>query len=193
MVAVLLARGSPASAAPTKAAPQYDFGVPDVESKTYNPNAKADEAQFFKVVGVVAVPIVIKSAIDQSKKRKEREMTRVKGAIERLEVMRDEFMNVEGKASTDENLFASLQDRTTELEGEASEQAARDAEEAAEDAAALKKARGVEDLLATDDDDVDGDAGGTSKRGEKEGGDEEGPAMASSDDVEKLKRMFGSS
>lgn len=192
LCAVLLARGSPASAA---TATKYDFGVPDVDSKTYNPNAKADEAKFFKVVGVVAVPIVIKSAIDQSKKRKEREMTRVKGAIERLEVMRDEFMNVEGKASTDENMFASLQDRTKEIEEEAEEQAAVDAQEAADDAEALKKAKGVEDLFSFDDED-DEDKGVSSKKKNKKEDkdeDEDAPALASTDDVERLKRMFGSS
>jgi hypothetical protein len=32
----------------------------------------------------------------------------VSEAIARLEVMRDEFMNVEGQSSSDEDLFASL-------------------------------------------------------------------------------------
>jgi len=36
---------------------------------------------------------------------------RVDDAITRLEIQRDEFMNVEGKASSDEDLFASLRVR----------------------------------------------------------------------------------
>jgi len=36
---------------------------------------------------------------------------RVDDAITRLEIQRDEFMNVEGKSSSDEDLFASLRVR----------------------------------------------------------------------------------
>ena len=47
----------------------------------------------------------------------------MKAAIDKLEVMRDEFMGVEGKASSDEDMFASLKTRNEEIQDLSEEEA----------------------------------------------------------------------
>lgn len=47
----------------------------------------------------------------------------MKTAIDKLEVMRDEFMGVEGKASSDEDMFASLKTRNEEIQDLSEEEA----------------------------------------------------------------------
>ena len=158
--------------------------------------------------------------------------TRVKTAIEKLEVMRDEFMNVEGQASTDEDMFASLRERSVEIE-EAEEVAGVDEGDGEQEAAPQEEATGGGDApaspapaaAATNDDDgtdlfsgggVDLFSGSSSSCGgesmapsadvaakadlespddlaERDAAknEDEGPAMASDDDVERLNRMFG--
>lgn len=117
-------------------------------------------------------------------------------------------MDVQGKASSDEDIFASLRDRTDQLNTEADEQVASTD---APDAAPLVEDLEMGDALATEastslenggdifeDDEVlpgardDGVDGVDAEDGEADGG-AGGPALASDEDIERLKRMFGNS
>ena len=81
---------------------------------------------------------------------------------------------------------ALLQGRTDELNEDEAEAAAKAAADAEDEDAAATKARG-EDLLGEDDDADDKEDAGAAKNDEQEEG------MASKEDVERMKRMFGSS
>lgn len=120
-----------------------------------------------------------------------------------MQLQQQEFMDVQGEARSDQDMFASLRERAVDLEGEEGEEemereegallTAQDTAEADDGAAAggddggesfdalLGDARASEKAAAAD---------GKEAEGEEEAADE-GPALGSASDVEMLKRMFG--
>ena len=148
-----------------------------------------------------------------------RHQTRVTTAIEKLEVMRDEFMNVEGQASTDEDMFASLRERSVEIEEAAEDEEGGEAEPLAAQldeaapaapaaAPAVDSGEGV-DLFAgsgsvfgagsmapSSDVTAKADLESPDELAERDAAgssadEDAGPAMGSNDDIERLNRMFG--
>jgi len=176
--AVILSSASPAAAKASK----YYFTD---ETADRIENRDKQDAAMYKYAPFVVAPLILAKTISRSKKVRRDEKKRVSEAIDRLEVMRDEFMNVEGQSSSDEDLFASLKGRADELSEEEAEAAAKAAEDAEDEEVAATKARG-EDLFGPDEE-GDEKGAGAAKDDEREEG------MASKEDVERMKRMFGSS
>lgn len=177
--AVILSSATPAMAK-TERASKFDYSD---EASEQLESKKSFDANSVKAFFIIGGPLILAKTITRSKERRKKESTRVNEAITRLETMRDEFMNVEGQSSTDEDLFASLKGRTEELSEEEAEAAAQAAETAAAEEVKAAKARGVEDLFVGNEDETEKD----------EDEDEDAEAIASKEDVERLKRMFGSS
>ena len=122
-----------------------------------------------------------------------------------MQLQQQEFMDVQGEARSDQDMFASLRERAVDLEGEEGEEemereegtllTAQDTAEADEGAAGggddggesfdalLGDARASEKAAAADGKEAEAE-------GEEKAADE-GPALGSTSDVEMLKRMFG--
>ena len=145
------------------------------------------EETYTKVFVGVGIPVAVVDTLRKSKKKQMAEKKRVKDAIARMEIMRDEFMDVQGEAESDDDIFASLRERSEEIEEAEAEGAAETAaQERARAAARAKDAANEAALLGYDED------GGRIPGVFNENDKGEGPSMASDEDVERLKRMFGS-
>ena len=126
--------------------------------------------------------------------------------------MRDEFMNVEGQASTDEDMFASLRERSVEIEesqdaaeAENVDDVSGNEQENSRENTEDSDFSGVDDLFAASSavfsSDIRPSTDVTAKANlespdelaerSKPEEDNDSPAMASDEDIEKLKRMFG--
>lgn len=126
--------------------------------------------------------------------------------------MRDEFMNVEGQASTDEDMFASLRERSVEIEesqdaaeAENVDDVSGNEQENSRENTEDSDFSGVDDLFAASSavfsSDIRPSTDVTAKANlespdelaerSKPEEDDDSPAMASDEDIEKLKRMLG--
>jgi len=203
-----------APAQPARAAapsPVFDLTIEKGREQKQNID-KSKQTYNYAVCTVAAVtPALVWKAFDNSRKIREAEKKRVTSAIDNLETMRDEWMDVQGKASSDEDMFTGLAARQGELDEDAAAQAEVDAKQALEDAEAEAKAAGLDldELFDTAEEEAEQEApparkarrsgapGAASSGGDKaelsEEASGEGEKLASSDDVERLKRMFGSS
>lgn len=185
---------SPALAATS----QFDMTIEKGKSQKaeIDKNKKQDKWALYAVCA--ATPGLVWKAFDNSRKIREAEQVRVKDAIDNLETMRDEWMDVQGKASSDEDMFTGLAARQEEIDevNEVESQAAAEKEAVRAEEEAKAMGLDLDELFDETKDDAPPakpPAAGSRSAVDDEDGAGEGERLASSDDVERLKRMFGSS
>ena len=70
-------------------------------------------------MGIVLVtPLVIARTLKMGRDNQNEEKERVTSAIDRMQIQMDEFMNVQGEATSDADMFASLRERASEMSDE---------------------------------------------------------------------------
>eukprot|EP00618_Florenciella_parvula_P019588 CAMPEP_0119480584 /NCGR_PEP_ID=MMETSP1344-20130328/9326_1 /TAXON_ID=236787 /ORGANISM="Florenciella parvula, Strain CCMP2471" /LENGTH=217 /DNA_ID=CAMNT_0007514907 /DNA_START=39 /DNA_END=689 /DNA_ORIENTATION=- len=122
-------RGSPAraaggfSAAPMGAPPPSStWQAPDGE---YRPryesaaakNAKKGDGAQVVIGGVLTVATVLRMR-SSGERAKKKEKERITSTLENMQLQQQEFMDVQGEARSDQDMFASLRERAVDLEGE---------------------------------------------------------------------------
>uniref|UniRef100_A0A7S2GD18 Uncharacterized protein n=1 Tax=Octactis speculum TaxID=3111310 RepID=A0A7S2GD18_9STRA len=101
---------------------------------------------------IASTPFVLTKTIMKRQGITKREKVRVKESLEEMQTQMDEFMNVDGEAESDQDIFASLQQRTAELgdptaevDEEADEEAEEETEEETELPASDSEIENIED------------------------------------------------
>lgn len=78
-----------------------------------------EKEEWTRGVGIILVtPLVIARTLKMGQDAKNEEKERVTTAIERMQIQMDEFMNVQGEATSDADMFASLRERASEMSDE---------------------------------------------------------------------------
>lgn len=146
----------PAIAAPVYRVPVYTKKYSGTtEMSTRNKLEKSRHEEYDKeskkiglYICIASTPFVITKTIMKRQGITKNEKVRVKASLEEMQIQMDEFMNVDGEAESDQDIFASLQQRTAELgdtTAEVDEEADEEAEEETELPASDSEIENIED------------------------------------------------